>query len=253
VTVPLFKIARPVLKLKNDLLDFVYPQSCAICRKPISQDAPDVCEECWSNLAVLPHSFCPYCKSFFEEDYKVLEHDCVLLNRFEVRRILAVRSMGTFDDYYQILIHRLKYNQKIPLGRRLAQKLGETVSWDRNFSSCDVVIPVPLHRARKRERGFNQSEILAEGVSRVIDVPVSKDILKRKRNTKDQTHLNVQQRKENVEGAFAVIHPDKIIGKRVILVDDVMTTGVTLNECAKMLLQAGAKVIFAVTLAKVVD
>jgi competence protein ComFC len=251
--VVLLKITNPVLKLKNDLLDFVYPQCCPVCKRPVSQDAKGICENCWSNLAVLPHSFCPYCKSFFEREDLVLKHDCLFLKRFEKRKIMAVRSLGTFDDYYKILIHRLKYNQKIPLGRRLAEKLGETVSSDGNFSSCDLIIPVPLHRARKRERGFNQSEILAEGVSKVINVEFLKDVLKRMKNTKDQTHLNVQERKENVEGAFVVTRPDEVISKRVILVDDVMTTGATLNECAKTLLEAGAERVYAVTLAVVVE
>lgn len=249
----LFKITDSILRFKDDLLDFIYPQSCPLCKKPISQDAKGVCENCWSILAVLPHSFCPYCKSFFEEEDLVLRHHCVFLNRFEERRILAVRSLGTFDDCYKTLIHRFKYDRKIPLGKRLAQSLGEKIASDKNLSNCDLVIPVPLHRARKRERGFNQSEILAEGMSNVINVAVLKDVLKRKKNTKDQTLLNVQQRKENVEGAFTVTRPDKVIGKHIILVDDVMTTGATLNECAKMLLEAGAERIFAVTLAVVVE
>ena len=249
----IIKFTSPFLRLRDDLLDFIYPQSCPICKKPVSQDVKGVCENCWSILAILPHSFCPYCKSFFEEGDLVLRHHCVFLNRFEDRRIMAVRSLGTFDDCYKTLIHRFKYERKIPLGKRLAQSLGEKIALDMNLSNCDLVIPVPLHRARKRERGFNQSEILAEGVSKEINVAFLKDVLKRKKNTKDQTHLNVQQRKENVEGAFAVIHPDKVIGKQVILVDDVMTTGATLNECAKMLLEAGAERIFAVTLAVVVE
>ena len=87
----------------------------------------------------------------------------------------------------------------------------------------------------------------------MIDVTFSKDILHRKRNTKDQTHLNVQERKENVEGAFVVTRPERVTGKQVILVDDVMTTGATLNECGKTLLDAGAERIYAVTLAVVVE
>ncbi|MFH1335734.1 MAG: ComF family protein [Candidatus Zixiibacteriota bacterium] len=249
----IFKFTNSLLRLKDDLLDFIYPQSCPICKEPVSQDVKGVCENCWSILAILPHSFCPYCKSFFEEEDLVLRHHCLFLNRFEERRIMAVRSLGTFDDYYKILIHRFKYERKIPLGKRLAQSLGEKIVLDMNLSKCDLVIPVPLHRARKRERGFNQSEILAEGVSKVLDVATLNTLLKRKKNTKDQTRLNVQQRKENVEGAFAVTHPDEVTGKWVILVDDVMTTGATLNECAKMLLEAGAERIFAVTLAVVAE
>ncbi len=183
----------------------------------------------------------------------MFEHRCVYLSKPEDRKILAVRSLGTFDDYYQKLIHRFKYDKKIPLGKRLAQSLAKVVAQDEDFVNCDLVIPVPLHRARHRERGFNQSEVLAEGVSQAINVSLAKEILKRKKRTKDQTYLNVQQRTENVRDAFVVTQPERINNRKVILVDDVITTGATLNECARMLRQAGAKEIFAVTLAVVAD
>jgi len=183
----------------------------------------------------------------------MVEHRCVYLSKPEDRKILAVRSLSTFDDHYKKLIHRFKYDKKIPLGKRLAQSLGQAVAQERDFASCDLVIPVPLHRARHRERGFNQSEVLADGVSQAINLPLAKEILKRKKNTKDQTYLNAQQRAENVRDAFVVAQPKKINDKKVVLVDDVITTGATLNECARMLEKAGAKRIFAVTLAVVVD
>ncbi len=249
----LYKITQPLFQLKDDLLDFIYPQSCPICKETLSQNEKDVCEKCWKTLAILPHSFCPYCKSFFEEDGTVFTHHCVSLSRLEDRRILAVRSLGTFDDHYKTLIHRFKYDKKILLGKRLAQSLGEKVALEKDFTNFDLVIPVPLHRARKRERGFNQSEILAEGISKTLNIATSRDVLKRKKNTKDQTNLDAQQRKENVEGAFVVTRSEKVIGKQVILIDDVMTTGATLNECARMLLDAGAKMVFAVTLAVVAE
>jgi len=121
------------------------------------------------------------------------------------------------------------------------------------FADCDLVIPVPLHRARHRERGFNQSDVLAEGISEATSVPLARGALRRKRNTRDQTYLNALQRAENVKGAFAVEEPDRIDGKKVILVDDVMTTGATLNECARTLCAAGALDVFAATLAVVID
>ena len=235
------KIKHSFLELKDDLLDFVYPQSCPIC------------EKCWSTLATLPAPFCTYCKSLLEDEETTFKHRCVYLSHPEDRRILSVRSLGTFDDHYKTLIHRFKYGRKIPLGKRLAESLGEKVACEKDFIGCDLIIPVPLHRARHRSRGFNQSQILAEGISEVTNLPLMKDILKRKKNTQDQTYLNAQQRKENVRGAFVVTQPDRIVGKHVILVDDVITTGATLNECARMLLDAGATKIFAVTLAVVVD
>ena len=247
------RIKRFVLDLKDDLLDFVYPQTCPICRNHLKREEKDLCDDCWKALALVPSPYCPYCKVFLENEGEIADHHCACLSKPEERRILAVRSLGTFDDHYQKLVHRLKYEKKIHLGRRLAQKLGESVSEEKEFAGCDMVIPVPLHRARERERGFNQSEVLAEGISRVIGISLAKDILKRKRNTKDQTYLNAQQRAENVRGAFVVTQPENIDGKSVILVDDVMTTGATLNECARMLLEAGATRVFAATLAVVVD
>jgi ComF family protein len=247
------RIKRFILDLKDDLLDFVYPQTCPICRKPLKREEKDVCEECWRALALLPSPYCPYCKSFLEDEDEVANHRCAYLSKPEERRILAVRSLGTFDDHYQKLVHRLKYDKKIQLGKRLAQKLGESMSEDKEFAGCDMVIPVPLHRARERERGFNQSEVLAEGISRAIGISLAKSILKRKRNTKDQTYLNAQQRAENVKGAFVVAQPERINGKKIIIVDDVMTTGATLNECASALLNSGAESILAATVAVVVE
>jgi len=246
-------IIKPLLQLKDDLLDFIYPQSCPICKKSLSQEEKEVCKNCWKNLVILPHSFCPYCMLFFEEDDSIFKHSCDSLSRPSDRRILAVRSLGTFDDYYKTLIHRIKYNKKIPLGKRLAISLGEETAKEREFLSCDLVIPVPLYRARKRERGFNQSEILAGGITRALNIAISGNILKRTKNTKDQTNLNAQQRRENVRNAFVVTQPNMVIGKKVILVDDVMTTGATLNECARVLLDIGAKGVFAATLAVVVE
>jgi ComF family protein len=249
----LLKLRHALLELKDDLLDFVYPQSCPICEKPLNRGEKEVCENCWNNLAPLPASFCPYCKSFLEDEETTFKHRCIYLSQPEDRKIFSVRSLGTFDDYYKTLIHRLKYDKRIPLGERLAQSLGGIVAREKDFISCDLIIPVPLHRARERERGFNQSQILAEGISEVTNLPLMKDILKRKKNTQDQTYLNAQQRKENVRGAFVVTQQEKINGMSIILVDDVITTGATLNECARMLLDAGATEIFAVTLAVVVD
>ena len=112
---------------------------------------------------------------------------------------------------------------------------------------------MPLHKSRYRERGFNQSEIVAEEVSKITDLSVLKNALKRKKNTKDQTNLSPQQREENVKGAFVVTQPEMINGKKIILVDDVITTGATLNECARMLKQAGAEKILGTTIAVVTD
>ena len=238
-------------ELKDDLLDFVYPQHCVICKKYLKREEKDVCETCWNSLVTLPDPFCPYCKSFMEqEDAKCFFCDSTK-KLWEDHIFLKVRSLGRFDDYYKELIYQFKYGKKIPLGKRLGQGLGESISNDSNFLKSDFLIPVPLHKSRYWERGFNQSEIVADEISKINGLPVLKNVLKRKKNTKDQTNLTREQREENVRGAFVVAHPEIINGKNIILVDDVITTGATLSECARMLKQAGAEKILGITIAVV--
>jgi competence protein ComFC len=242
-------------------LDLVYPQHCAICKKYLKREEKDVCEACWNSLVTLPNPFCPYCKSFFESG-EIGCGFCGVTGKTMVEnptkggedhKVSMVRSLGRFDDYYKELIHRFKYGKKIPLGKRLAQRLGETINSDPRFLKSDFLIPVPLHKSRYRERGFNQSEIVAEGISKIAGLPLLKNALIRKKNTKDQTNLSFQQREENVRGAFVVTQPEIMNGKRIILVDDVITTGATLSECARMLKQAGAEKILGMTIAVVTD
>ena len=238
----LLRVANPIFDLKNALIDFVLPPHCIICSRYLTPEEKIVCDTCWENLEILPSFFCPDCQNFLDErsfSCGICTHNVTLS---------AVRSLGTFDDFYQKLIHGFKYQQKISLGQRLGRRLGEMLIKDKTVSRFDCLIPVPLHSARKRERGFNQSEILAEELSKFTELPLLKT-LKRIRNTKDQTKLTPEQRIENVTGAFALIDPEKIKGKRVILVDDVITTGATLRECASVLKKAGAKEIIGTTIA----
>jgi ComF family protein len=247
------KIPNFLLELKDDILDFVYPQPCAICEKHLKREERDVCKACWNSLVTLPDPFCPYCRSFYEPGDTKCSF-CESAGRtIQDHKVFMVRSLGRFDDYYKELIHRFKYRKKIPLGKRLAQRLGESVNGDSDFLISDFLIPVPLHKSRYRERGFNQSEILAEEISKITGLSVLKNALKRKKNTKDQTNLSPRQREENVRGAFVVTQPEMINGKKIILVDDVITTGATLSECARMLKQAGVEKILGMTIAVVTD
>jgi competence protein ComFC len=247
------KFLHALTELKDDLLDFVYPQHCVICKGHLKREENHVCETCWNSLVTLPDPFCPYCKSFMEHE----DAECVFCNSTkklsEDRIFLKVRSLGRFDDYYKELIHQFKYGKKIPLGKRLGGRLGKTINDDSHFSKSDYLIPVPLHKSRCRERGFNQSEIVADQISKITGIPILKNVLKRKKNTKDQTNLSREEREENVRGAFVVTYSEMIKGKNIILVDDVITTGATLTECARILNQSGAQQILATTIAVVTD
>ncbi|MCX7761723.1 MAG: ComF family protein [Candidatus Kryptonium sp.] len=155
------------------------------------------------------------------------------------------------ESAIQILIHELKYQNKSSIGLLLGEIVGNAIKDDPNFSTADALVPVPLHKIRLRERGYNQSELISKGISKVIKVNVEKDLLIRARNTETQTKLNLDQRKENVKDAFVVNdkHKNFVNGKKFVIVDDVITTGATINECAKALVSSGASKVFAVSVA----
>ena len=238
------KTLESLLDLRDDVLDFIFPQHCIICKKYLSRKEQNVCQICWDNLVRLPFPFCVECRSLVEKD----SHCRQCQNESDLD---LVYSLGAFDDSYQNLIYAFKYDQLTNLGKRLGTALGEQIKEDKRFTGLDFLIPVPLHPSRKRKRGFNQSEILTDEISQKIGLPALKDVLRKKKRTKDQTNLNAMQREENVRGAFEIKNKDMVLNKNIVLVDDVITTGATLKECARTLAQAGASRILGLTVAVV--
>jgi ComF family protein len=153
------------------------------------------------------------------------------------------------DKTLQQIIHKLKYNHKFLIGKFLGKKIAEKLSDKIKSWRIDLIIPIPLHHLKIAERGYNQSEYIAKGISELTGLTYSKQILKRARYTETQTMLNQTERQLNMAEAFKVKNKKKIIDKIILLVDDICTTGSTLNECAKLLSESGAKKIFACTVA----
>jgi ComF family protein len=238
------------MEVKDFLLDFVFPPHCLLCNSFICSDETQdnayprnlVCRTCWDGLNILPHPFCPLCRSFLDQNLRKCPKCPQSLP------LSLNRSLGVFDPYYQTLVHHFKYNRKFSIGKNLGRRLGEILRKEEFSKGFDYIIPVPLHSSRKRERGYNQSRILAEEISKTISVSLAEKVLIRRKKTKDQTHLSVEERERNVRGAFVVKANLTLQGKKVILVDDVMTTGATLMECARVLKEAGAKEVIGVTL-----
>jgi len=138
---------------------------------------------------------------------------------------------------YQKLLHELKYRGNRKAGTYLGQLLGYELKHT-FFSCCDLLVPVPLHRRRLRQRGYNQSEIIARGASQIMGIPVMTNLLMRTRHHKSQTSMSRYERFENVSGNFRLMpgHPD-MTGKKILLIDDVVTTGATLEACSELLLK----------------
>lgn len=155
------------------------------------------------------------------------------------------------ESIIQVLIHELKYQNKKSIGVFLGELVGKHIKNDPDFILADALVPVPLHKIRLRERGYNQSEMISKGISRITGIKVIGDLLIRVRNTETQTKLNFEQRIENVKEAFKLRekYKDFVVGKRFIIVDDVITTGSTINECAKTLIDSGASKVLVLSVA----
>lgn len=167
------------------------------------------------------------------------------------------RSFGIYTGNLRRVILHMKFGRQERLGKRLGELLAGP--WDSlpelRERDAPVIVPVPLHPSRQRERGFNQAELLAAGLVRALrkggaELRVAKGGLRRKRATPPQTGLSLAARRENLRGAFEVSHPEQIRGRSVVLIDDVMTTGATLSACARALKRAGAERVFGLTLAR---
>ena len=178
-------------------------------------------------------------------------HETVLcaLCRRESFSFDQARCFGWYEGTLRKIVQQFKYGKLRPLDKRLASWMTPLVS-RMNADSLDLVLPVPLHRNRERARGFNQADLLARQLGRQCGIPLGGRDCVRVRDTPPQAGLRAAQRRKNVRGAFAVPRPAKVRGKRVLLVDDVMTTGATVDACARVLRQAGAEGVWVVTLAR---
>lgn len=233
-------------KLSRVVLDFVLPAFCGICDKPLEENERVVCEECISQIQLISEPYCLRCG-------KPTKGEKVCRNCFvHPHKLLRIRALGVYTGVLASLIHLLKYTRRLSLAIRLGKMMSKLVMEDNFLSKTHLIIPVPLHSTRMRERGYNQSELLAKNMGDYLNIPISKKALLRVRNTKSQTRLSPEQRIENVKGAFTVKESAHIANKHILLVDDVLTTGATLDECAIALLNGGASAVYAVTCAAAV-
>lgn len=210
-----------------------------------------VCRPCWQRIARLDGILCDLCGYAFASrnlpPQKVL---CAACRRGYFHFDFA-RSYGRLEDPLQTIIHQFKYGSHPSLARPLA-RLIHTL-WVQGYRDRipDMIVPVPLHKARQRKRGFNQAWLLARHLSRWTQVPLADRVLVRHRSTAVQAGLSRGQRRRNIRGAFRVADREAVRKRAVLLVDDVFTTGATLNECARMLGKQGAHRVDVLTIARV--
>ncbi len=217
------------------LLDFLYPPYCLLCDNPTPHKTPLLCLNCYH---ALPRTAKPL----------IPAHQCSTGIEHSFQYSFAPLE---YDENMQTLIHNFKYRNMHSLSKPMGQVIGETLKDHPHCSTLDVLLPVPLHPTRYRERGYNQAYCLTREISRHTNLPVVTP-LKRVRYTKQQAKSNLEQRLTNLKNAFAMKRSlvSAIRNAHVGLVDDVLTTGSTMNECAKILRQAGASDITAISLVR---
>jgi len=232
------------------IFDFFFPPKCPLCGEDYGgrhQGRP--CPGCVSRIQFLSPPLCPRCGRGFASaaDRDHLCSECLTEERFFTR----ARAVCIYEGLIVEAISRFKYGRVARLARPLGGFLADYQDPDFTFSGLDLVVPVPLHPKRLRERGFNQSLLLARRLGLRHSLPLDITALCRARPTQPQTQLSGSERQTNVRGAFEVRKPEAVAKKRVLLIDDVFTTGATVRECAKVLLHAGAQQVDVLTLARV--
>ena len=242
----MFTLGNDVRRLGTALLDFVYPLHCQGCEGPLETSEEDLCMGCWKEILTAargPGAHCGRCGCPLEVPDAACAHCAGWEPEFERALIL-----GPFQGALQRAVYATKFKQQKRLGRELGRRMGQAPVLIQELRQVDLLVPVPLHPARQRERGYNQSLCIAQGLGEVLDRPVRDGLLLRRLNTRQQAKLDAEARRQNLSGAFEVIDelpPHECIG----IVDDVITSGSTLNECARALNLAGARRIRAIALA----
>jgi competence protein ComFC len=227
----------------------LFPSFCHLCRAPLERPTERiVCSACLSSLVAYAGPVCPRCGRALQDAGG--EHLCARCLT-EPPVFSRHRSCGLYGGTLKDVILLFKYRKYAPLSRPLARFAEATLgAVEGLWAGAEALVPVPLHRARRRDRGFNQSRLLARDLGRLRGIEVLDRVLVKVRDAPPQAGLRAADRARNVIRTYAVRRPELVRGRTVVLVDDVTTTGATLSECARVLTEAGTKDVRAITLAQ---
>lgn len=223
----------------NELSNLFFPNCCAVCDSKLLPAEEGVCLRCLHKL--------PKTNNFDEPDNLA---ETLLAGRFPFERV-ATFCVYSKQGVLQPLIHELKYNNKKEIGILLGKMFGKDLIGSNFIKNIDFIVPVPLHPKREKKRGYNQARMIAEGLSKATSIPVSNNNLVRSIFNPTQTKRTKTQRWENVKDIFDVVSPKDYADKHILLVDDIITTGSTLEACAHALLKSPGIKISIATLGEV--
>ncbi len=242
-------------------MSVLFPSHCRLCQAPLTRFAlTPVCDACLGAIRPFTGPRCAACGERLVSAHVMSERDGAVLCLTCLQNEPAftrASAYGSYDGGLRDLVHLLKYERVRPAAGLLGRMLAEVVADMAEAFGPEppVVMAVPLHVSKMRQRGFNQSELMARAMLKLkpaaLDAKLNTGALMRHRATESQTGLTPPQRRENVKGAFKVARPEQVSGRDILLVDDVFTTGTTVSECARVLRRAGAARVFVATVARV--
>jgi len=233
------------------VLDLIYPNNCINCKTAIiDRDYGfSLCQDCWQSIEKNLPPFCLKCGVHLEDIKTGIDlcKDCQKQQFYFDKAFSVFLYKGIIKE----LIHKFKYSNKTMLAKVFAQMIFDfTMNFNIQFSDYDIMLPVPLHSTRLREREYNQCEILAQQLQKFFPIQLSTKDVKRIKNTKSQITLDKVSRWKNVEDIFKITNEYIFEDKNVLIVDDLITTGATASELAKTLKESGARTVSVLTIAK---
>jgi ComF family protein len=237
--------------LYDAALALVYPQACAVCGGSVeSRHDGIVCATCWkaTRMLAVDDTLCWKCGAFARARVTEDRRQSIRCGQCDEDSFTAARACGFYEGALRASVLELKREPHV--AARLAGLLLATQQRE-PINSANLIIPVPLHPGRERERGFNQASLLARSLARLSGLPLDEhSVVRRVHTERHRAGLDARARRESVAAAFAVRHPEAIAGQRVLLIDDVFTTGATVSACASVLKDAGTEEVFVLTIAR---
>ena len=228
-------------------ITFLYPAECRVCKEFLGATTiPYICDTCWQDIHFVEPPWCDICGM---PNINGLCDACAITPP----RYGKLRSIAFYQTTLQQAIHSFKFEKKKVLARHLIQLINTRIPSDCRIAEYDFILPVPIHKKRQQERGFNQATLLANGIAKTEGVPVLRDTLVRHRHTVAQSSLDREARQQNLIGAFTIRNRDIIRGKRLLIFDDVFTTGATIREAVSELWTADPAEVDVLTLARTLD
>lgn len=228
------------------ILNFIFPPRCMVCDNITEfNNTTHVCAECYARLKSINLPVCNYCGKELEDPGRACCYECAVQDNYYDIAICACEYCGII----KVILQKLKFDNRVELCPLISEILVKKIKQKTGILKFDIIISVPLHPNRMKQRGYNQSQLIAQYVANALKVDYELNVIEKIRDIPRQSELCRADRILNVKGAFRVTMSEKVAGKNILLIDDILTTGSTLRECSKELKKSGAKSITVATVA----